>query len=107
MLAVAAVCSAIITGAVALGLAQYRGVVLPLRRLGQGVRHIAAGHFAERLKPSGGQEFAELVADFNRMAEELDSFYHQLEQKVDAKSRQLVRSESPGERRVSCGGRCP
>ena len=30
----------------------------------------------------GGQEFATLAHDFNRMATELDGFYHQLEQKV-------------------------
>ena len=51
------------------------------------------GNFSQRLIAGGEEEFASLVADFNRMAEELDGFYHQLEQKVAQKSRELVRSE--------------
>lgn len=93
MLAMGVVCAVVVAGAVLLGLMQYRGVMLPLRRLGHGVRNIAAGQFAERLEESGHDEFAMLARDFNRMAEELDGFYHQLEQKVASKSRELVRSE--------------
>jgi signal transduction histidine kinase len=67
----------------------------PLLRLRQGVRSVAAGRFSDRLEPAaaGSREFAEMAQDFNRMAAELDGFYKELEEKVRAKSRELVRSE--------------
>jgi signal transduction histidine kinase len=44
--------------------------------------------------PAGDDnEFARLAADFNRMADQLDGFYKDLEQKVAAKSKELIRSE--------------
>jgi signal transduction histidine kinase len=93
LLIVGCVCGAVVIGAVGLGILQYRSVVLPLNRLGQGVRKIAAGEFKQRLSEKSGREFVELANEFNRMAAELDEFYHRLEQKVADKSRQLIRSE--------------
>src|SRR5688572_2095518 len=73
---------------------QHRSVMVPLERLRAGARKVAAAQFAERLDESTGpQEFDEVAADFNRMAGELQSFYQKLEEKVTAKSRELVRSE--------------
>ena len=59
------------------------------------MRKIAAGQFSGRVRGTEGRrdEFASLARDFNRMAEQLDSLYRELEQKVDAKSRQSIRSE--------------
>ena len=93
MIAVGLLCGVIVFGAVLLGFFQYRSVMLPLHRLGGGVRQIAAGQFQQRLSERGSQEFADLANEFNRMAADLDEFYHRLEQKVADKSRQLVRSE--------------
>ena len=93
MAAVGILCAAVVAGAVVLGILQYRSVLLPLRRLGLGVRRIAAGQFKQRLDERGSEEFAKLAADFNAMAAELDEFYHRLEQKVAEKSRELIRSE--------------
>jgi two-component system NtrC family sensor kinase len=92
-LLVALVSVTVVTCAVLLGIVQYRGVMLPLGRLRRGVRKVAAGEFAERLSPLGGEEFKELADEFNRMAAELNGFYHQLERKVEQKSKELVRSE--------------
>ncbi len=89
----AVVSATAVVGAVILGAWQYRGVMLPLNRLRSGVRKVAVGQFSQRITPAGGEEFASLATDFNRMAEELDGFYHQLEEKVEQKSRELVRSE--------------
>lgn len=72
---------------------QYRAVIGPLWRLRRGVRHIAMGRFDMRLVAEGDRDFAELADDFNRMADELQTVYADLEQKVEAKSRELVRSE--------------
>ena len=86
-------CGVVIVGAIALGTLQYRGVMLPLQRLGNGVRKIAAGQFQERLDERGGREFSDMANEFNRMAAELDEFYHRLEEKVAASSKELIRSE--------------
>jgi signal transduction histidine kinase len=58
------------------------------------VHRLTAGQFKDRIDAhDGGDELASLARDFNRMAEELDGFYHELESKVAQKSRELVRSE--------------
>jgi signal transduction histidine kinase len=93
MVAVAALGAVVVGVSVLLGVAQYFGVIGPLRQLGQSVRQIAAGSFANRIEMRSSAEFAALADDFNRMAQELDSLYRDLEQKVALKSRELVRSE--------------
>ena len=90
---VAGVSAAIIFASIVLGIMQYRGVIKPLGTLRWGVRKMAAGQFAERLTLRGGEEFVELAGEFNRMAGELDGFYHLLEQKVAQKSKELIQSE--------------
>jgi signal transduction histidine kinase len=82
-----------VLGAIALGVWQYRGVIVPLGRLNMGVRRIARGRFSQQVDVRGNDEIASLAADFNRMAEELDGFYRELERKVAETSRELVRSE--------------
>ncbi|MGB0768535.1 MAG: sensor histidine kinase [Phycisphaeraceae bacterium] len=79
--------------AVAVGVWQYLAVMRPLRRLQRGVERLASGRFGERLAVSGDREFAQLGSDFNRMAEELASLYHDLEDKVRLRSSQLAQSE--------------
>lgn len=91
--AVGILCGIVIVGAIVLGVLQYRSVMLPLQRLGDGVRKIAAGEFQQRLQERGSPEFTDLADEFNRMAAELDEFYHRLEQKVADKSKELIRSE--------------
>jgi signal transduction histidine kinase len=100
LLALGVLCAAVIIAAVLLGTWQYRGVIDPLQRLGAAVRRIAAGHFSERVPEQvrdapgrAGDEFSALARDFNRMAAELDELYRELEQKVAAKSKELIRSE--------------
>ena len=85
----------VVFAGILLGVLQYRSVTRPLRRLSEGVRKIAAGQFSGRVRGAEGgrDEFASLARDFNRMAEELDGLYRELERKVEAKSRELVRSE--------------
>jgi two-component system, NtrC family, sensor kinase len=93
LIAVGVLCGIVVVGAIVLGILQYRSVMLPLHRLGGGVRRIAAGEFQQRLNEHGSPEFADLANEFNRMAGELDEFYHRLEQKVADKSKELIRSE--------------
>jgi len=93
ILVVALIGSLVVAGAVALGVLQYRGVVSPLQRLTKGVRRLAAGQFDQRLAERGTREFETLADEFNRMAGELDGFYHRLEEKVAQKGRELTRTE--------------
>lgn len=75
------------------GVTQYRSVIRPLRSLQSGVRTVANGNFTERLETTGDPEYSALAVEFNRMAEQLDEFYHRLEEKVRQKSQELVRSQ--------------
>lgn len=87
---------AAVLAAILLSISQYRLVMAPLHRLRQGVRRLADAQFTQQLDPAvmgKSPEFLDLAAEFNRMAVELDHFYHRLEQEVRTKSRELVRSE--------------
>lgn len=90
---VGALCGIVVCSAVVLGVLHYRGVMVPIRRLTAGVRRLTTGQFKDRIDARGKDEWASLARDFNHMAGELDGFYHQLEQKVADKSRELIRSE--------------
>jgi signal transduction histidine kinase len=93
LLAVAILSSLVIVGAGVSAIRQYRRVLMPLSCLSQTVRRIAAGSRDERAAPVGDEEFVALSRDFNRMASELDALLAELEQRVQVKSRELVRSE--------------
>ena len=93
MLGMGALLAAAALGAAAIGAAQYRSVVEPLMRLKDAVGRIASGNFGERVEGGGASEFADLAGKFNRMAEELEASYRDLQQKVEAKSRELVKNE--------------
>ncbi len=81
------------TTAVLAGLRGYHGIMRPVRRLQDGVRRLAGGDFGSRIEPSGDLELAELAREFNRMATELDTLYRVMDERVEAQSRELVRSE--------------
>jgi signal transduction histidine kinase len=89
----AGVCGALLVAAVALGLSHYRTVMRPLRLLNASVHELTQGRMDHRVDTGGPVEFAQLARDFNTMADQLDGLYKSLEQKVEDKSRQLVRSE--------------
>src|SRR4051812_15358201 len=103
LIALASLAGTTILGAVLLGIWHYRGVIVPLSGLSWAVRMVRAGRFADRIDLRGKdgesatsrspEEFARLADDFNHMAAELDEFYRELEAKVAAKSKELVRSE--------------
>jgi signal transduction histidine kinase len=57
------------------------------------MRVSAAREFRDEIKPRGGAEFKDVAVYFNGLARELAGLYRNLEQKVIARSRELVRSE--------------
>jgi signal transduction histidine kinase len=93
MALVGAFSAVLVLGAGIVAMRQYRAILTPLASLGRATRTMAAGRFADRADESGPKELATLAADFNRMAGQLETLYKSLEDKVAAKSRQLVRSE--------------
>src|SRR5258706_9134055 len=96
ILMIVGVCLVVLAGAAAVSVAQHRAIVRPLAELRAGARQLAAREFGPRVNVKGDAEFVALGEEFNRMAEELDGFYRQLEQKVTAKRKELVRSERVG-----------
>jgi signal transduction histidine kinase len=90
---VAALCAAVAAVAVAVGVHQYYRVVTPVRRLATEARRLATGQFEPRIAPIGDAEFVALAIEFNRMADDLQQIYRDLEDRVRAASRELARSE--------------
>jgi signal transduction histidine kinase len=72
---------------------QYQGIMRPLHRLQGAARRVAAGGFSDRLVIAGDEEFRLLARNFNAMAQELQSLYNGLEERVRSKSRQLIQSD--------------
>jgi signal transduction histidine kinase len=88
-----ALCGVVVVGAIIIGIRQYRRVISPLQKIGDGARGFAAGEFDKRITLAGDREFVVLANDFNRMADELAALYRDLEQKVKSRSQELVQSE--------------
>jgi two-component system NtrC family sensor kinase len=71
----------------------HRWVLLPLRLLQRGVRHVARGSFNYKIDLQSGDEMQDLAEAFNDMTSKISVTYADLEQQVQERSRQLVRSE--------------
>jgi two-component system NtrC family sensor kinase len=71
----------------------HRWIVFPIRLLERGVRRVARGSFDDRIDLATGDEMQALAEAFNDMTERLREMYANLEQQVEERSRQLVRSE--------------
>ena len=78
-----------ILGAMLLLYASHLMVLEPLRRLDEGLGAIRNGDFAARVPVVSTDEFGELAAGFNAMAERLQTLYDTLEAKVDEKTAHL------------------
>jgi signal transduction histidine kinase len=71
----------------------YGWVFYPIRRLQQGVRHVAAGEFHHPISLKTGDELEELANAFDDMAARIQATHADLVRQVNERSRQLVRSE--------------
>lgn len=70
-----------------------RWVLKPMDRLHFGVIQLAQGRFEHRISLRTSDEMQALAEAFNNMATRIGASYAELEQQVDVRSRQLVRSE--------------
>ena len=69
-----------------------RRVVQPVRILREGVERIGTGDLGYRLNLKTGDEIEVLADEFNRMTEQLQESYANLEQKVEDRTRELTES---------------
>ena len=70
-----------------------RWVLYPVRLLQRGVRRVARGSFDYKIELDTGDEMQDLAEAFNDMTAKISLTYADLEQQVQERSRQLVRSE--------------
>ena len=67
----------------------YLFVIQPLQRMRRGLQQVQAGDFSARVTAESADEFGELAAGFNHMAETLQGLYQGLERQVEVKTRDL------------------
>ena len=67
-----------------------RRMVKPIQALQAGAARIGAGELAHRIEVRTGDELETLADQFNRSAAQLEESYATLEQKVDARTRELT-----------------
>ena len=79
-----------IAGAIALVYLAFLVIILPLQRLREGMQRMAAADFSVRLPASGRDEFGQLAAGFNHMADRLRDLYGSLEVRVQGRTRSLA-----------------
>jgi two-component system nitrate/nitrite sensor histidine kinase NarX len=82
-----------IASAVLLLYATHLMVLEPLRHLGQGMAAVRGGDFGASVGVSSSDEFGELAAGFNSMADRLRSLYGDLEAKVRQKTALRIQRE--------------
>lgn len=72
----------------------YLYVIHPLQRLRQGLQRIEQGDFQVRVDDRADDEFGDVAAGFNHMADRLQALYQSLEAKVMDKTRDLEAQRS-------------
>ena len=69
-----------------------RRVVRPIEVLRQGAARIGSGTLDHRINLQTGDELQDLATEFNHMTAQLQASYAELEQRVEARTRELARS---------------
>ena len=90
-----------------LGLVLPGRIVRPLQTLQQGAKEIGSGHLDHVIEIQTGDEIEDLAGEFNQMAvslrasqAELEQWGHELEDKVDARTRELAEASRHMRRRA-------
>ena len=74
------------------GLVLARRMTVPITALGAGAARLGRGDFTQKIDVRTGDEIEALADEFNRMAEEVQSSYAALEQRVEDRTRDLAQS---------------
>ncbi len=67
-----------------------RVITDPIKKLVEKVNRITDGHLNERAEICGNNEIASLSEQFNRMIEQLESYYNELEEKVRQRTAEIM-----------------
>jgi phosphoserine phosphatase RsbU/P len=67
-----------------------RVITDPIKNLVESVNRITDGHLTERAEITGNNEIASLSEQFNRMIEQLESYYYELEEKVRLRTAEIL-----------------
>jgi GAF domain-containing protein/sensor histidine kinase YesM len=78
--------------AVLAGIFLARRMIVPIQALRAGAERIGGGDFTQHISIKTGDEFEGLAAQFNEMGARLQESYADLEQKVEARTRELSES---------------
>jgi serine phosphatase RsbU (regulator of sigma subunit) len=65
----------------------------PIKNLVENINRITHGHLHERAEVIGNNEITTLSQQFNRMIEELESYYNELEQKVRDRTAEIMQQK--------------
>lgn len=74
-----------------------RGVIRPLSRIIQGVEAMGKGHLETRIGTQDGDVFLPLVHGINKMARDVQLTQHELEQRIEAATRELREAKARAE----------
>ena len=77
-----------------------RSIAHPIERLTEAIARLAEGHLEERVPIERADEFGHLAAAFNKMADELQSYYTELEERVAERTRALQEANAALQRRA-------
>ncbi|HHS96498.1 MAG TPA: GAF domain-containing protein [Chloroflexi bacterium] len=80
--------------------ATIRSIAQPIERLTEATARLATGHLEERVPVERADEFGRLAAAFNKMAEELQAYYTELEERVAERTRALQEANAALQRRA-------
>jgi signal transduction histidine kinase len=82
----------------AMGYYASRRIVEPIRKLREGATRIAAGDLSKPLSIKTGDEIEELSGEFEKMRIQLRQHIESLEEKVEERTRELLKSQAEKER---------
>ena len=84
---------AAMTLAILAGLWQYFSVIRPVNRLKAATSRMTRGDLSARVDESSSDELGLLAADFNKMANQLEVLYRDMDEEVRRKGRELAHAE--------------
>lgn len=64
-------------------------IITPIQNMIEGTKELAKGNLATRLQPTNYREINQLIRTYNQMAENLQSLYNELENKVQERTKEL------------------
>ncbi|WP_448570668.1 ATP-binding protein, partial [Trichothermofontia sp.] len=90
-------CVLALGGAIALGVVTSGLIVRPIQRLDRASQAIATGQLEQTVQIQGIQELESLAQSFNQMSKQLQSFFEELEDRVEQRTYELRKAKESAE----------